>query len=360
MDRGTTEHAKRRLMAGSTDFRLLGPVEARADGQRLALGGPKQRSILALLLLHAGDTVARDVLVDALWGARPPATAATALHGYVSQLRKVLEPDRRPGESPSLLVTREPGYALLAAPDQVDAGRFERSPREDETAWSKATRRRPRGYSVMRWLYGGDRRSRTSAARSSRHRTLHGSRTSAPSVLEDRIDADLALGRHTAVIGELESLIATEASYASALGGSCMLALYRSGRQADALAAYREARRTLVEEVGIEPGAELRELEARVLAQDPTLDLPRRPIRVPMPTTVAGRRRGSCRHRGRRGSCRHRSSFWSAAEVRTMRRSPWPGTRWPPSTRSRITSWPTCRLVARRQRSRQARAPCGC
>src|SRR3954467_656768 len=111
-------------MARELDFRLLGSVEAREDGSPLQLGGPRQRAILALLLLHAREPVARDTPIDALWAERPPPTAAAALHGYVSQLRKALEPDRQAGDAPSLLVTRQPGYALLAEAEQIDADRF--------------------------------------------------------------------------------------------------------------------------------------------------------------------------------------------------------------------------------------------
>src|SRR4051794_34372749 len=105
-------------MARELEFRLLGPVEAREAGSPLQLGGPRQRAILALLLLHAREAVARDSLIDAVWDERPPATAATALHGYVSQLRKVLEPDRQAGATPSLLVTREPAMRSSPTPSR--------------------------------------------------------------------------------------------------------------------------------------------------------------------------------------------------------------------------------------------------
>src|SRR3954465_12312046 len=111
-------------MADTLEFRLLGPLEALTSGALVPLGGPKQRALLALLLFRAGNAVARDPLIDALWGERPPATAATALHGYVSQLRKALEPGRDAGDSPAVLVTRPPGYALIAEPDQIDSERF--------------------------------------------------------------------------------------------------------------------------------------------------------------------------------------------------------------------------------------------
>src|SRR4051812_14582769 len=108
------------LRDDALEFRLLGPVEVVAGGSVVALGGPKQRALLALLALNAGEPVSRDRLIDSLWGERPPATAVTALHGYVSNLRKAIEPARGAGATPTMLVTAEPGYVLRATPEQID------------------------------------------------------------------------------------------------------------------------------------------------------------------------------------------------------------------------------------------------
>jgi len=251
------------------EFRLLGPVEVRAGGSSLPLGGLKPRSVLALLLLHPGEAVSRDALVDVLWGDHPPATASTALHGYVSQLRKAIEPIR---DSPSVLVTREPGYAVVVEPDQIDAERFRRLADEGRERLAAgdpeaAARLLREGLALWRGPaladLAGEGAVASGAARLEEERAA---------ALEDRIDADLAVGRHAQLVGELEALIAAS-SLRERPRAQLMLALYRCGRQADALAAYRDARRTLVAEVGIEPGASLRELERKMLAQDPVLDL---------------------------------------------------------------------------------------
>src|SRR4051794_14142185 len=253
------------------EFRLLGPVEVRAGGSPLALGGQKPRSVLALLLLRPGEAVSRAALIDALWGERPPATAATALHGYVSQLRKALEPGRLSSEAPSVLVTREPGYALMAAPQQIDAERFRRLVADGRVLLGKgdpepAARLLREALGLWRGPALADLAAEPAVAADAAR--LEEERVAA---LEARIDADLALGRESEVVGELETMIAA-APLRERPREQLILALYRCGRQADALAAYRDARRTLVDEVGIEPGPALRELEQRVLAQDPALD----------------------------------------------------------------------------------------
>jgi YVTN family beta-propeller protein len=254
------------------EFRLLGPVEVHAGGVRLPLGGPKQRTLLALLVLRAGEPVARDVLIDALWDERPTATAATALHGYVSQLRKVLEPRRGTGAPASQLVTREPGYALVADADQIDAVRFRQLAAAGRARLAEGAPDVAAGLlrqALDLWRGPALADVATAPALVAEAARLEEERTAA---LEDRIESDLALGRHAEVVGELEALIAAD-PLSERPRAQIILALYRCGRQADALAAYRDARRTLVDEVGIEPGPELRELEQRVLAQDPALEL---------------------------------------------------------------------------------------
>ena len=266
-------------MNNALDFRLLGPVEVSAGGRPLPVGGPKQRSILALLLLQAGTPVSRDSLVDAVWGEHPPTTAATALHGYVSQLRKVLEPEREAGSAPSVLVTRGSGYALDVTPDQIDAERFRSLAEEGRRAADADERARLLREALALWRGPALGEAAGEPALASDAARLDEERAAA---LGDRIEADLELGRHAELVGELEALVADE-PLRERPRGQLILALYRCGRQADALAAYRDARRTLVEEVGIEPGPALRDLEHRVLAQDPSLDLQRDAPTAPAP-----------------------------------------------------------------------------
>src|SRR5918911_2495518 len=209
--------------AERADFGLLGPLTVHREGVELQLGGPKQRALLAILLLEARHAVSADRLIDALWGDHPPDTAKNTLQVYVSQLRKLL-----PEGS---LETVAPGYRLAVEPEALDLARLE------ELAQAEAAR-------------------------------LEELRLA---VLEDRIEADLALGRHGPLVAELEHLI-VENPFRERLRAQLMLALYRSGRQAEALAVYQRTRRTLVDELGIEPGESLRQLEQAILAHDPSLD----------------------------------------------------------------------------------------
>ena len=249
------------------DFRILGPIEVRGDGgYPLDLGGRKQRVLLTALVLDANRVISTDRLIEALWGDSPPGTAATALHGYVSQLRKALAPEDR-------IVTRAPGYVLELEHDELDLGRFERlveEGREALTAQDAAAAADRLCAALALWRgpalgeLADERFARSEALR------LEESRLAA---LEERIEADLALGRHAALIGELEAYVAEE-PLRERPRAQLMLALYRSGRQAEALAAYRNARGALVDELGIEPGRELQELEQRILRHDPALELP--------------------------------------------------------------------------------------
>ncbi len=253
------------------DFRILGPVEVRDDGRVVRLGAGKQRAVLALLLLNADRVVARERMIELLWGERPPVTAATALHGHISGLRKALGPD--------LIVTRAPGYVLVLGGGEFDLERFERLLGEGRDALERgdpgvAVERLGAALGLWRGEALGDIGfERFVVAEAAR---LEGLRLDA---LQDRIDAELMLGRGAELVGELERLVAAE-PLRERLWAQLMLALYRSGRQADALGAYRRARQTLVSELGIEPGPELRELERRILAHDPALG---RGSRVPTP-----------------------------------------------------------------------------
>jgi DNA-binding SARP family transcriptional activator len=232
------------------EFRILGPLEVVENEREVDLGGAKQRTLLAILLLHANEVVSTDRLIDALWEEAAPDTGRKALQVYVSQLRKAIGRDR--------LQTKPPGYVLLVERDQLDLERFQRlaaSGRFEEalSLW--------RGPALSQ--FGYQRFAQTEIARLEELRHA---------CLEDRIEADLAAGRHSSLIGELEALVA-EHPLRERTRAQLMLALYRSGRQADALDAYQAARHTLVEELGIEPGRALRELEKAILRQEPALDL---------------------------------------------------------------------------------------
>jgi DNA-binding SARP family transcriptional activator/RecA/RadA recombinase len=242
-------------------FRLLGPLEVVDDGDRsLALGGRKQRSVLAVLLLHANDVVATERLVDEVWGDSPPATVAKSIQVYISRMRKELGDGR--------LVTRPPGYALHVEPSELDLACFQAlvAQAADADPATAAARLREalalwRGPALADLAY--EPFAQTHAAQLEELRF---------SALEQRIDADLAAGEHAQLVGELEAL-AAQHPLRERLRGQLMLALYRSGRQADALAVYQAARTTLVEELGIEPGRALRDLHQAILGQDEGLDL---------------------------------------------------------------------------------------
>jgi DNA-binding SARP family transcriptional activator/ABC-type branched-subunit amino acid transport system substrate-binding protein len=228
--------------------------------------------VLAILLLHANEVVSRARLIEELWGESPPETASTALHGYVSQLRKQLEPARLPGEASTLLITREPGYLLRVEPTEFDLDCFEQlvaDGRRDllDGEPERAIARIDEALAMWRGPPLADLAAESfaqlEAARLEELRVV---------VLEDRVDAGLALGHHNELVSEIEGLVRRH-PLRERLRGQLMLALYRSGRQADALRAYQEARRTLVEQLGIEPGQALHRLERAILEQDPSLEL---------------------------------------------------------------------------------------
>jgi DNA-binding SARP family transcriptional activator len=244
------------------EFRILGPLEA-SDGDRaVPLSGARQRALLAVLLLNANRVVSGDRLIDAIWGEEPPESGATALQVRVSQLRKAL------GAGGSLLVTRAPGYAIQLGRDQLDLHRFERLVCEADGAESVVAAEKLReALALWRGPALADF-SYASFAQAAIGR-LEELRLAA---LERRIEADLALGRHALLVGELEELV-SEHPLRERLRGQLMLALYRSGRHAEALEAYQRARRMLVDELGIEPSPALQELETAILRQDPVLEL---------------------------------------------------------------------------------------
>jgi YVTN family beta-propeller protein len=269
------------------DFRILGPLEAFTNGQPLALGGSKQRAVLALLLLHANETVSVDRLIEALWGERAPAGAVQSVRVHISRLRKVLNGGGGEGNGPSRLVTRSGGYQLNVEDDALDLARFERLYAEGQRALASDPPRAAELLNAALALWRGpaladlafEPFAQAEAARLDELRVA---------ALEDRLEADLELGRHAAVASEVEPLIA-EHPLRERLRRLQMLALYRCGRQAEALDAYRKARETLVSEIGVEPGPELRELHEGILRQDPELGAPRTvsPVRRPEPREPA-------------------------------------------------------------------------
>jgi class 3 adenylate cyclase len=252
------------------EVRLLGPLEAGVEGRQLELRRKKQRELLAILALRAGEVVSTDRLVDELWGEAPPKAAVGSLQNLVSELRKVL-----PGD---VLVTRAPGYVLEVERDAVDAHRFERLARESRDADPKqrATQLRE-ALALWRGPALADiQLERTSADEAARLEELR------VAAWEDRLEAELELGRHSQAIGELESLVSKHPLRERPVG-LLMLALYRAGRQSEALETYRRARETLVDELGIDPSPELQRLEQAILRHDPELDLPEAPRkRVPV------------------------------------------------------------------------------
>ena len=251
------------------EFRVLGVLEALDAGLPVSLGGPKQRSVLAMLLLDANRSVSTDRLVDGLWGDEPPQRAAATLQVYVSNLRKALEPDRSPRAEPTVLLTQAPGYVLAVDPEQVDLFRFERLV---SVARSLASHGCVAGAAVLfREALALWREAPLADLANEPFATFEVPRLEEARIgaIEDRIDAELALGRDVDV-AELEGLVGRY-PYRERFRRHLMVALYRSGRQVDALAAYQAARHVLVEELGIEPGRELREIEAAILVQDPEL-----------------------------------------------------------------------------------------
>lgn len=253
------------------EFRLLGPLEVAGDRGPISLGGPRQRATLAILLLSANRVVSIDRLADDLYSGAPPVTAVTQVQRQVSDLRKALG-------SASVIETRSPGYVIRLTPEQLDLGRFEHLTEEGRLALAGGDARRAaellrEALAVWRGAPLADLAYEPFAQ--SAIGRLEEIRLSA---LEQRIDAELAIGRHAELIGELEQLVFDE-PLREHLRGQLMLALYRSGRQAEALDAYAKARAALVEEFGIELSPALRDLERAILNQDPSLEL--RPDRSP-------------------------------------------------------------------------------
>jgi len=269
------------------DYRLLGPIEADLNGRALDVGGPKQRALLAILLLSANVPVSRDVLVDRLWGEHPPAGAQHTLEVYVSRLRKALEPT---AEGPVVLA-RPGAYMLRAAEERIDIRRFERLAAQGRRALEdSAPDRAAADLREALALWRGAPLSDVSQERFAQGQIARLEEMRA-GVIEDRIEADLALGRHGDLVGELQALVGAH-PLRERLYQQLMIALYRCGRQAEALAVYRSARRTLVQELGIEPSPGLRRVERAILEHDVSLEPPGRAVRPQTTASAAGRRPG--------------------------------------------------------------------
>lgn len=251
------------------DFRILGPLEVRAAGRTVDLGGPKPRTLLAVLLLDPGEIVSTDRLIEELWGERPPRSARHLLYVYVSSLRKAL---LAAGARP-LLVSRSPWYVLELRRNELDAARFEqlvadgrRLNAAGDPAGARASLRPAlrlwRGDALADFTY--EPFAQAEIARLEELRFV---------AREERVAAELALGQHQELVGELEAIV-TENPLRERFREQLMLALYRCGRQAEALESYRAARRILVGELGIEPGPSLRRIQQAILRQDESLNPP--------------------------------------------------------------------------------------
>jgi predicted ATPase/DNA-binding SARP family transcriptional activator len=270
-------------------FRILGPLEVVRSGCAVPLGGPRQRAVLAVLLLEANRVVPFDRLAEDVWGGHPPGSVTT-LQTYVFHLRRALDPDRLPGAGGDVLVTRDRGYQLRVNREHLDAAVFEEGLAAGQAAlaagqYAEAAEGLRNALALWRGPVLADLADyafiRPETARLEELRLA---------AIEDRIDADLALGRHHALTGELERLVG-EYPLRERLQGQLMLTLYRCGRQAEALAVYRRVRELLSGELGIEPGEELRRLERAVLRQEVPAAAPRRalhnlPVRL---TSFVGR-----------------------------------------------------------------------
>src|SRR5690242_19519508 len=272
---GVLEGSGARWYGRSLEFGILGPVAAWNDGRELPLGGAKQRSLLAVLLLRPNELVPTPRIVDELWGEQPPATAVKTVQVFVSHLRKVL--------GDGTLETQPGGYVVKVAPGSLDCQRFESLLDDGRRLLGEGDARQAgellrkalalwRGPPLADFQY--ESFARNEIGRLDELRLV---------ACELRLEADLALGRHAEVVGELEALVRDQ-PLRERPRRLLMLALYRSGRQADALAVYQEARSRLVDELGLDPGPALQELEKAILRQDAALDLP---VAAPPPPPAA-------------------------------------------------------------------------
>ncbi len=263
------------------EFAILGPLEVHDRHRRIEVSSTKERLLLAMLVIHANEVVSTSRLTETLWGATPPITVANTLQTYVSHLRRALEPDRPARAKGGIVRTYGHGYELAVPPEAVDATRFERLARagRDALACDPAQAAETLRAALRLWRgepldeFGFELFAQAEIARLTELRAV---------AMEDRVEADLALGRHVALCSELSHAV-TEQPLRERLCSQFMRVLYRCGRQADALAAYARLRDQLAEQLGIEPGPELVRLHEAVLAQCPDLDWSPPPQRHPAP-----------------------------------------------------------------------------
>ncbi|HEY4993529.1 MAG TPA: FxSxx-COOH system tetratricopeptide repeat protein, partial [Nakamurella sp.] len=252
------------------EVRILGPLEVVHAGAPLALGGSKQRAVFAMLALRVNRVVSMDVLVDGLWGTAPPTDPTNVVQVYLSRLRKVLHPAGTRDTDDGTLIRRKPGYLLQLDPEHLDLHRFQRLALEGSQLLPSSPDKAAAALTAALGLWRGVPLAEFTEEPFAGNETtrLEELRLTA---LTARIQADLAVGRHTELIAELEDLTGRYPLH-EGLRAQLMLGLYRSGRQAEALAAYRRAREVFADELGIDPGRDLQDLEAAVLAHHPRLD----------------------------------------------------------------------------------------
>ncbi|MBO4210343.1 BTAD domain-containing putative transcriptional regulator [Micromonospora echinofusca] len=282
----TATHAPRRpgVDGDPWDFRILGPLTVLdSRGTPLHTGTRKQRAVLAVLLLEPGRVVSLDRIISGLWADEAPSSATGTLQAYISQLRRILEPDRSPRATPRVLLTREPGYLLAIRPEQVDAVRFAgrvEAARGLLDAGAFGAAQETLVAALGEWRgealpeFAGEEFAGPAVAR------LDGLRNDA---MEHLTEAWLALGHHSRAAAQARTLVDRD-PFRERAWGQLMLALYRDGRQAEALESFRQARRILDEELGLPPGPQLRALEESILRHDPALA---GPVPGAPPTAIA-------------------------------------------------------------------------
>jgi YVTN family beta-propeller protein len=254
------------------DYRILGPLEVLAGDRPVELGGEKQRALLAILLLHANEPVSTDGLIDGVWGERPPATAVKTTQGYIARLRRALDGGEHDSgrSSNGVLLTRGHGYLLRVAPGELDIDRFRDLVEQGRAALAAGDAKQAanalcaglelwRGPPLADFAYEPFAQATIAQAEELRL-----------AAIEDRVDADLALGRHRELVGELQALV-EQHPLRERVRGQLMLVLYRCGRQAEALQTFHEYRKALAEQLGLDPSTALRQLEESILNRDPSL-----------------------------------------------------------------------------------------